>query len=240
MQESLKHQLLREVNHRLKSTLPDASIEIVSLPDLPSVRLGLINSDFPTGPLDADTMNAVIRKPAYWAFCWGSGLATASYILKNPQLVSGKKICDLGTGSGIVAIAAKKAGAREVLACDIDPDALKATELNCHINEVEVSLIDNLDEIVEPVSLMFMADVLYDKNNFALIEVALLRAEELIISDSRINNMADRRFKIFNKMEMLTLPNLGEFDEYKEVTFYSSKKDLSVKGQTQIIDQRIH
>ena len=86
---------------------------------------------------------------------------------------------------------------------------------------------------------MFMADVLYDKNNFALIEVALERAEELIISDSRINNLADRRFKIFNKMEMLTLPNLGEFDEYKEVTFYSSKKDLSVKGQTQIIDQHI-
>jgi len=89
------------------------------------------------------------------------------------------------------------------------------------------------------VSLMFMADVLYDKNNFALIEVALSRAEELIISDSRINNLADRRFKIFNKMEMLTLPNLGEFDEYKEVTFYSSKKGLSVKGQSQIIDPRI-
>ena len=61
------------------------------------------------------------------------------------------------------------------------PDALKAVELNCHINEVEVSLINNLDEIVEPVSLMFMADVLYDKNNFALIEVALSRAEELIL-----------------------------------------------------------
>ena len=59
MQEGLKLQLLHEVNRRLKSTLPEASIEIVSLPGLPSVRLGLINSDFPTGPLDADTMNAV-------------------------------------------------------------------------------------------------------------------------------------------------------------------------------------
>ena len=84
--------------------------------------------------------------------------------------------------------------------------------------------IDNLDEIVEPVSLMFMADVLYDKNNFALIEVALSRAEALIIADSRINNLGDKRFKIFDKIEMLTIPNLGEFDEYKEVTFYSSKK----------------
>ena len=217
--------LLREVNHRLKSTLPEAYIEIVSLPGLPSLRLGLINSDFPTGPLDADTMKAVIRKPAYWAFCWGSGLATASYILSNPNLVLDKTICDLGTGSGVVAIAAKKAGAREVWACDIDPDALKATELNCHINKVEVSLVNRLDKISKSVSLMFMADVLYDKNNFALIEVALGRAEELIISDSRINDLEDSRFKIFNKMEMLTLPNLGEFDEYKEVTFYSSKKN---------------
>ena len=83
---------------------------------------------------------------------------------------------------------------------------------------------------------MFMADVLYDKNNFALIEVALSRAEAIIIADSRINNLGDKRFKIFDKMEMLTIPNLGEFDEYKEVTFYSSKKNLSVKGQTQIID----
>ena len=217
--------LLREVNHRLKSTLPEAYIKIVSLPGLPSLRLGLINSDFPTAPLDADTMKAVIRKPAYWAFCWGSGLATASYILSNPNLVLDKTICDLGTGSGVVAIAAKKAGAREVWACDIDPDALKATELNCHINKVEVSLVNRLDKISKSVSLMFMADVLYDKNNFALIEVALGRAEELIISDSRINDLKDSRFKIFNKMEMLTLPNLGEFDEYKEVTFYSSKKN---------------
>ena len=60
MQEGLKLQLLHEVNRRLKSTLPEASIEIVSLPGLPSLRLGLINSDFPTAPLDADTMNAVI------------------------------------------------------------------------------------------------------------------------------------------------------------------------------------
>ena len=217
--------LLREVTHRLKSTLPEAYIEIVSLPGLPSLHLGLINSDFPTGPLDADTMKAVIRKPAYWAFCWGSGLATASYILSNPNLVLDRTICDFGTGSGVVAIAAKKAGAREVWACDIDPDALKATELNCHINKVEVSLVDSLDKISKRVSLMFMADVLYDKNNFALIEVALGRSEELIISDSRINNLEDSRFKIFNKTEMLTLPNLGEFDEYKEVTFYSSKKN---------------
>ena len=225
MHGTLQLKLLREVNHRLKSTLPEAYIEIVSLPGLPSLHLGLINSDFPTGPLDADTMKAVIRKPAYWAFCWGSGLATASYILSNPNLVLDRTICDLGTGSGVVAIAAKKAGAREVWACDIDPDALKATELNCHINKVEVSLVDSLDKISTPVSLMFMADVLYDKNNFALIEVALGRTEELIISDSRINNLEDSRFKIFNKMEMLTLPNLGEFDEYKEVTFYSSKKN---------------
>ena len=235
MHGSLQVKLLRDVNLRLRATLPEAKIEIVSLPNLPSVRLGLINSNFPTGPLDADTMNAVIRKPAYWAFCWGSGLATASFILNNPKLVSGKNICDLGTGSGIVAIAAKKAGAREVWACDIDPDALKATELNCQINKVKIRLIDNLYKVERPVSLTFMADVLYDKSNFDLIEIALSSSEEVIISDSRINNLADKRFEIFTKMEMMTLPNLGEFDEYKLVTFYSSKK-LPIKSHAQVID----
>ena len=214
--------LLEEVNRRLQITLPEATIEITPLPDLIPIRLGLINRDFSTGPLAPETMRAVIKNPAYWAFCWGSGLAAASYILKNPELVKNKDICDLGCGSGVVAIAAKKAGAKNVWACDIDQDALVASKLNSLINNVKLDFIQNLEELPEKVDLMFMADVLYDKNNCSLINSSLECSQKLLISDSRIKTLEDTRFSIFEKKTALTYPNLGEFDEYKEVTFFIS------------------
>ena len=214
--------LLEEVNRRLQITLPEATIEITPLPDLIPIRLSLINRDFSTGPLAPETMRAVIKNPAYWAFCWGSGLAAASYILKNPELVKNKDICDLGCGSGVVAIAAKKAGAKNVWACDIDQDALVASKLNSLINNVKLDFIQNLEELPEKVDLMFMADVLYDKNNCSLINSSLECAQKLLISDSRIKTLEDTRFSIFEKKTALTYPNLGEFDEYKEVTFFIS------------------
>ena len=214
--------LLEEANRRLQITLPEATIEITPLPDLIPIRLGLINRDFSTGPLAPETMRAVIKSPVYWAFCWGSGLAAASYILKNPKLVKDKDICDLGCGSGVVAIAAKKAGAKNVWACDIDQDALVASKLNSLINNVKLDFIQNLEELPEKVDLMFMADVLYDKNNCSLINSSLERSQKLLISDSRIKTLKDTRFSIFEKKTALTYPNLGEFDEYKEVTFFIS------------------
>ncbi len=221
LKESLNY-LKAETNRRLRRTLPEAQIEVVSLPDLPSIRLGLINSDFPIGPLEPETMRSVIKNPAYWAFCWGSGLAAASHILENPELVQGLDICDLGSGSGVVSIAAKKAGANRVWACDIDPDALTATKLNSRLNGVELNLIQSLEDLPQKVSLMFMADVLYDKNNYPLIDRALEYTEKLLITDSRIDTLADKRFSILKKKKMLTFPNLGEFEEYKEITFFLS------------------
>ena len=105
---------------RLQKTLPMASIVETELPELPQVRLGLINDDFPTGPLPEDVMRAVIAQPAYWAFCWGSGLALAKFLLEQPDWVSGKSVVDLGSGSGVAAIAAAMAGAAQVSACDTD------------------------------------------------------------------------------------------------------------------------
>lgn len=70
----------------------------------------------------------------YWAFYWAGGLVLARFILDHPHIVAGKHVLDLGTGSGLVAIAAAMAGAREVLAVDIDPYALEAASLNAEAN----------------------------------------------------------------------------------------------------------
>ena len=164
-------------------------------------------------------MNAVIAKPAYWAFCWGSGLATARWLLAEPQWVAGKSVLDLGTGSGVVAIAANLAGARRVIACDNDTGALSATEHNSRLNQVELELCDDL-YAASDVDVMFLADVLYDRANFPLIELAKQKCQTLIIADSRIKDVEDSSFRLFHELEATTLPNLGEFEEFRTVRFF--------------------
>jgi predicted nicotinamide N-methyase len=75
----------------------------------------------------------------YWAYHWGGGLALARHILDHTEIVAGRKVLDLGAGSGIVAIAAAKAGAKSVIAADVDPYAIAATGLNAAANGVAVS-----------------------------------------------------------------------------------------------------
>ena len=61
-----------------------------------------------------------------WSFCWSSGQVLARWILEHKEVVAGRRVLDFGTGSGIVAIAAARSGARRVVACDIDPVSLQA------------------------------------------------------------------------------------------------------------------
>jgi predicted nicotinamide N-methyase len=83
--------------------------------------------------------------PPFWAFAWAGGQALARYLLDNPALVRGKSVLDLGSGSGLTAIAPLLAGARSALAADIDPLALAAAELNAAANRVVIATTpDNL------------------------------------------------------------------------------------------------
>lgn len=74
--------------------------------------------------------------PPYWAFAWPGGQALARYILDHPEEVEGRAVLDFGAGSGIVAIAAAKAGASVVCASDIDTLALAALEMNAAANGI--------------------------------------------------------------------------------------------------------
>lgn len=79
--------------------------------------------------------------PPYWAFAWAGGQALARYLLDNPGAIAGSSVTDVGTGSGIAAIAAARAGAARVVACDIDPFALCASALNAALNGVEIECL---------------------------------------------------------------------------------------------------
>jgi predicted nicotinamide N-methyase len=196
----------------LNQTLPMARLETVALPGCEQIKLGLINADFPLGPLPPEVMRTVIEKPAYWAFCWGSGLALARFLLDDPDWVSGKNVVDFGSGSGVVAIAAAMAGANHVVACDIDEHARMATAANATLNNVVIEITDTLPERCD---ILLMADVLYDQLNLPLLATAQSHAAEVLVADSRVTELTDPDYREVARIHALTYPNLGEFDEFK-------------------------
>ena len=101
----------------------------------------------------------------YWAYAWPGGAALARYVLANPETVAGRSVLDLGAGSGLVAIAAARAGATRVIACDIDPHARAAIALNAAANGVAVEIVetDLLDGPAPAVDVVTAADVFYQK-----------------------------------------------------------------------------
>ena len=211
----------------LQRTLPDAALEITPLPSVEQIKLALINADFQTGPLPADVMHRVIANPAYWAFCWGSGLALARWLLSHPDFAARKRIADVGCGCGIGAIAAKLAGASEVVACDNDFDALMVTRANAELNGVDLGYADDVNELSGHFDLILMADVLYDKSNYPLLQTVKGLASDIIVADSRIQSIDDPSFTEFYQSEALTYPNLGEFDEFKDVRFFHAGISLA-------------
>ncbi|GAA1302519.1 nicotinamide N-methylase [Planotetraspora silvatica] len=76
----------------------------------------------------------------FWAYAWAGGQALARHVLDNPELVRGRTVLDLATGSGLVAVAAAMAGAARVIANDVDPHALAAAALNARANAVAVTV----------------------------------------------------------------------------------------------------
>lgn len=207
---------LADVLARLQRTLPDASLLTREFDGCPGLRLALINADFQTGPLPAEVMHAVIANPAYWAFCWGSGLALARYLMANPQTVAGKRVLDVGSGSGVAGIAAALAGASDVIACDNDPDALAASAANAELSGVTLSLCRDVRSAPQS-DIALMADVLYDRSNLPLLKLARTFANEVLVADSRVQELSGPDYKLIHEATALTQPNLGEFDEFANV-----------------------
>ncbi|GHA30335.1 SAM-dependent methyltransferase [Devosia pacifica] len=102
----------------------------------------------------------------YWAYCWGGGLALAHHIGCHSDLVANRRVLDLGAGSGLVGIAAFKAGASTVLAAETDPLGRVALGLNAHANASTITLLDGDPTLgpPPPVDLILAGDVFYAKD----------------------------------------------------------------------------
>ena len=103
--------------------------------------------------------------PPFWAAAWPGGQALARYVLDHPETVAGRRVLDLGAGSGLVAVAALRAGASGVLASDIDPYSQTAVVVNAELNGVTGVTVtgDVLDEGPPDVDVVLAGDVCYDR-----------------------------------------------------------------------------
>jgi predicted nicotinamide N-methyase len=109
-------------------------------PLVPEIRLHLAGEVTPIWQATEESLAQAGAPPPFWAFAWAGGQALARYLLDHPEIVVGRSVLDFGAGSGLVAIAAAKAGARHVLAADIDPFAAAAIALNAALNDVTVAV----------------------------------------------------------------------------------------------------
>lgn len=120
-------------------------------------------------------------EPPFWACAWAGGQALARYVLDNPDLVGGRRVIDIASGSGLVAIAAAKAGAASVTAYDVDPLAIAAVNTNAVANDVDVqaNCADILDEADFPstaTDVVLVADAFYERELAARITRLISRA----------------------------------------------------------------
>jgi predicted nicotinamide N-methyase len=132
------------------------NLPLAPVPSLPGVRLHLATPQSGLKRLQTGT--------PYWAYVWAGGLALASYIAEHPETVAGRHVLDLGSGSGLVGIAAAKAGALSVIASDTDANALRAVAMNAHANGVAIDVVpgDLLDgPVPASVDMVLVGDLFY-------------------------------------------------------------------------------
>lgn len=213
----------------LQRLLPHARLTAVPLDTVLPLRLWLIEDVGMDRPLSEPETNSVWESPPFWSFCWGSGLALADWIADNAELVAGKTVVDFGCGSGVVGIAALKAGAARVIACDLDPVALQAAKSNAKLNQVDLVYSDDLFVLSEQADWLFAADVLYDPDNLMLIREFSRFAKNILIGDSRIKNFSEPGYQKIGEMYRVTQPDLGENEDVKTVRLYQ----YTLKGEPQ-------
>ncbi|WP_337185791.1 methyltransferase [Phenylobacterium sp.] len=111
-------------------------------PHTPELVLHLADEVTPIWRLTEEALEEIGLPPPFWAFAWAGGQALARYVLDRPEAVAGRGVVDFASGSGIVGIAAMKAGAARVLAADIDPFCGAALALNAQANGVACGFTD--------------------------------------------------------------------------------------------------
>ena len=163
------------------------------VPGIPELRLRLADEAEPVWEAVAAATAGERRADAvpipFWAFAWSGGLALGRYVLDHESEVRGRHVLDLGTGSGLVAIAAARVGAASVIAADIDPFAETAVEANAKANDVSVEFVRRNLLVDDPpdIDVILAADTWYEsalaERVLPWLEGAVARGISVLVGD---------------------------------------------------------
>ena len=162
---------------------------VMAPPLVPEVLLHLAHEAVTLWQKTEDELGELGLPPPFWAFAWAGGQALARYVLDHPETIKSGMILDLATGSGLVAIAAAKAGAIHVQAADIDGFATTATGLNAKLNMVtlDIRLEDLLPQAPPLVDVILVGDLFYEKSLaercLAWLRLAQAQGARILIGD---------------------------------------------------------
>lgn len=179
-----------------------ANTKLLSPPLVPEIQLHLAEESLPIWQKTEEELGEKNVPPPYWAFAWVGGQALARYLLDNPQLVRGKRVLDLGSGCGLSAIAALKAGAALVLAADIDAMALAAIGLNATANATAVeTTADDLLAVVPSgtFDVILVGDLFYERELASRVLTFIKAAQDtalILIGDPQRNYFPTGRFEV--------------------------------------------
>jgi predicted nicotinamide N-methyase len=141
-----------------------ANAALMPPPLVPEISLYLATEVVPLWRATEEELEKMGVPPPYWAFAWAGGQALARYILDHAETVAGKRVLDIGSGSGLVAIAAAKAGAASVLAADIDAFSTAAIALNAAANGATVAVTqDDLIGAPGDWDVILVGDLFYER-----------------------------------------------------------------------------
>jgi predicted nicotinamide N-methyase len=178
-----------------KTAFIRANTRLRPIPLVPEISLHVADEAVPIWHKTEEELGAMGLPPPFWAFAWAGGQALARYVLDHPDLVGGKRVLDLASGSGLVGIAAMRAGASTVTAADIDAFACAAALLNAQANHVQLSVCgdDLLAASVDDPSLseswdvILAGDIFYERDTadraFAFLLRHVARGATVLIGD---------------------------------------------------------
>ena len=194
-------------------------------PLVPEVRLHLAERVMPLWEALARDASEPELPPPYWAFAWSGGQALARYVLDHPDVVAGRRVVDLATGSGLCAIAALLAGAAEMLAIDIDPWARDAVALNASANGVHVPFSDDdpLDGEPPDADIVLAGDIGYEwalaERGIAWLRRAASAGTEVLVGDPERHHLPHEGLTAVGVYEVPTTIDLEQVAS-KRTTVY--------------------
>jgi predicted nicotinamide N-methyase len=199
-----------------------ANTQLLPVPLVPEIVLHTASEAVPLWTKTEDELGEAGLPPPFWAFAWAGGQALARFVLDHPEHVAGKSVIDLASGSGLVAIAALKAGAANVIGFDIDAFARAAMALNAAANGVAFKARgeDLLGDAIAPDAQTILAgDIFYERDTaqraFAFLSAQAMQGATVLIGDpgrsylpkDRLRKIADYNVPVTRDLEDAEIKN---------------------------------